>query len=119
MPDEKSIFMKTSGRALNILNQLHAGTAQAMYAYTIGQQREANDMALSNAILVEKLIGCYRVIPTLLGSPNAKRPLNRSCRTKFRLRLALPKTAGSPCGFPGCFPERSGTKALSNTFEAF
>ena len=89
MPDEKSIFMKTSGRALNILNQLHAGTAQAMYAYTIGQQREANDMALSNAILVEKLIGCYRVIPTLLGSPNAKKAVEQIMQDEIPVEIGV------------------------------
>ena len=33
MPEENSIFMKTSSRALGILTQLHSETAQAMYAY--------------------------------------------------------------------------------------
>ena len=56
MPEENSIFMKTSSRALGILTQLHAETAQAMYAYTVGRQQEANEMALSNAILAERLI---------------------------------------------------------------
>ena len=32
MPEENSIFMKTSSRALGILTQLHSETAQAMYA---------------------------------------------------------------------------------------
>ena len=31
MPEENSIFMKTSSRALGILTQLHSETAQAMY----------------------------------------------------------------------------------------
>ena len=35
MPEENSIFMKTSSRALGILTQLHSETAQAMYAYTV------------------------------------------------------------------------------------
>ena len=73
MPEENSIFMKTSSRALGILTQLHSETAQAMYAYTVGRQQEANEMALSNAILAERLIGCYRVIPSLLGSPHARK----------------------------------------------
>ena len=38
MPEENSIFMKTSSRALGILTQLHSETAQAMYAYTVGRQ---------------------------------------------------------------------------------
>lgn len=54
MPEKDSIFMKTSSRALGILTQLHSETAQAMYAYTVGRQQEANEMALSNAILAEK-----------------------------------------------------------------
>ena len=98
MPEENSIFMKTSSRALGILTQLHSETAQAMYAYTVGRQQGANEMALSNAILAERLIGCYRVIPSL---------------------LALPRMAGFPSGFPDCFPERSVAKAPSNTSGAF
>ena len=56
MPEKDSIFMKTSSRALGILTQLHSETAQAMYAYTVGRQQEANEMALSNAILAERLV---------------------------------------------------------------
>ena len=56
MPEENSIFMKTSSRALGILTQLHSETAQAMYAYTVGRQQGANEMALSNAILAERLL---------------------------------------------------------------
>ena len=77
MPEKDSIFMKTSSRALGILTQLHSETAQAMYAYTVGRQQEANEMALSNAILAERLVGCYRVIPTLLGSPSAKKAVEQ------------------------------------------
>lgn len=43
MPEENSIFMKTSSRALGILTQLHSETAQAMYAYTVGRQQGANE----------------------------------------------------------------------------
>ena len=77
MPEKDSIFMKTSSRALGILTQLHSETAQAMYAYTVGRRQEANEMALSNAILAERLVGCYRVIPTLLGSPSAKKAVEQ------------------------------------------
>ena len=78
MPEENSIFMKTSSRALGILTQLHSETAQAMYAYTVGRQQGANEMALSNAILAERLIGCYRVIPSLHDS--GIRPSYNGCQ---------------------------------------
>ena len=40
MPEENSIFMKTSSRALGILTQLHAETAQAMYDTQSGGSRK-------------------------------------------------------------------------------
>ena len=113
MPEENSIFMKTSSRALGILTQLHSETAQAMYAYTVGRQQGANEMALSNAILAERLIGCYRVIPSLLGSPHARKNIEHIMQDE------IPVEVGFPSGFPDCFPERSVAKAPSNTSGAF
>lgn len=89
MPEENSIFMKTSSRALGILTQLHSETAQAMYAYTVGRQQGANEMALSNAILAERLIGCYRVIPSLLGSPHARKNIEHIMQDEIPVEVGF------------------------------
>ena len=120
MPEENSIFMKTSSRALGILTQLHSETAQAMYAYTVGRQQGANEMALSNAILAERLIGCYRVIPLSAGfSPCKARTSSTSCRMKFPLRLALPRMAGFPSGFPRLLPRKERGKGSVEYIRGF
>ena len=104
MPEENSIFMKTSSRALGILTQLHSETAQAMYAYTVGRQQGANEMALSNAILAERLIGCYRVIPSLLGSPHARKNIEHIMQDEIPVEVGFTEDGWFSLRIPRLLP---------------
>lgn len=76
MPKDQSDFMKGSQSALNLLQSLHTGTAQSMYAYSIGQIYEGNQIALKNAIIAERIAIRYRALPTLYGPLSIKKDVS-------------------------------------------
>ena len=119
MPEENSIFMKTSSRALGILTQLHSETAQAMYAYTVGRQQEANEMALSNAILAERLIGCYRVIPTLLGSPHARKNVEQIMQDEIPIEIGFTADGWFSLRIPRLLPRKERGKGSVEYIRGF
>ena len=119
MPEENSIFMKTSSRALGILTQLHSETAQAMYAYTVGRQQEANEMALSNAILAERLIGCYRVIPSLLGSPHARKNIEHIMQDEIPVEVGFTEDGWFSLRIPRLLPRKERGKGSVEYIRGF
>ena len=58
---ENTIFSTTAERILRILPKLYTGTAQMLFAYQHGHQKEANDMASEYELLAEKLTGLIMV----------------------------------------------------------
>ena len=72
MKKDESEFIKGSQTALNLLHSLYTGTVQSMYACSIGQVVEANQIALKNAVVAERLANRYRALPTLYGSPTIR-----------------------------------------------
>ena len=119
MPEENSIFMKTSSRALGILTQLHSETAQAMYAYTVGRQQGANEMALSNAILAERLIGCYRVIPSLLGSPHARKNIEHIMQDEIPVEVGFTEDGWFSLRIPRLLPRKERGKGSVEYIRGF
>lgn len=77
MAKEKTIFEDGAHSALRLLPKIHTGTAQMLYAYENGQLEDANQLAFETERQVEKLASSFRMIPSFLGAPNAKKEVEK------------------------------------------
>ena len=76
-------------------------------------------MALSNAILAEKLIGCYRVIPTLLGSPSAKKAVEQIMQDEIPVEIGFTEDGWFSLRIPRLLPRKERDKGSVEYIRGF
>ena len=119
MPDNKNQFIKGSQSALNLMHSLYTGTAQSMFAFDAGMIREANEIALNNAVLAERLATRFRAIPTLYGPPSLWKEVDRFVAEENPVEIGYTDEGWFSVRIPRLLPkkERKGkSEKGSNTY---
>lgn len=104
--ENTSIFTSTSERVLRILPKLCAGTAQMLFAYQHGHQQEAAEMAVEQELLAEKVVMCYRLLPTHSGSPNARMAVEENMANAIPVEIGFTQEGWFSLRIPRLLPRK-------------
>ena len=99
-------FIEASGRVLRILPKLQAGTAKMLFAQEHGMLAEANALAFENYHHAEALALCYRLIPTYVGPPNARREVERIMAEEVPVEIGYTDEGWFCVRFPRMLPKK-------------
>ena len=110
MSKDKSDFTNGSQSALNLLHSLYTGTVQSMYAYSIGQLQEGNQIALKNAVIAERLAVRYRALPTLYGPPSVRHEVARIVSEENRVEIGYTDEGWFCVRLPHLLPRKERVK---------
>lgn len=106
-----SIFASTSERVLRMLPKLYTGTAQMLFAHQHGHQQEAADMAVEQELLAEKLIMCYRLLPTYTGSPNGRKAVEQNMAEAIPVEMGFTQEGWFSLRIPRLLPRKERDKS--------
>ena len=116
---ENTIFSTTAERILRILPKLYTGTAQMLFAYQHGHQKEANDMASEYELLAEKLTGCYRLLPSYTGSPNSRLAVEQNMAKAISVEMGFTQEGWFVLRIPRLLPRKERRKGSADYIRGF
>lgn len=116
---DNSIFASTAERVLGILPKLYTGTAQMLYAYQHGLQQDAADMASEHELLAEKLVSCYRLLPTYSGSPNGRKVTEENMKNTIPVEIGFTQEGWFVLRIPRLLPRKERGKGSVDYIRGF
>ena len=116
---ENTIFSTTAERILRILPKLYTGTAQMLFAYQYGHQKEANDMASEYELLAEKLTICYRQLPSYTGSSNSRLTVEQNMTEAISVEIGFTQEGWFVLRIPRLLPRKEREKGSADYIRGF
>lgn len=117
--ENKTIFTTTTERVLRMLPTLYAGTVQMAFANQHGLQQEAADLAAENELLVEKLVNCYRFLPSYTGSAKGRQIVEQNMVEAIPVEIGFTEEGWFSLRIPRLLPRKERDKGSSDYIRGY
>lgn len=110
MADFISHFTETTTRILRMIPKLLTLSKKMEDSYTQGNLREANELSLQGSRLAEKLALHFRMLPIYMGSPSAKKDIEKILAEEIPIEIGFTAEGWFSIRLPRLLPKKEDSK---------